>query len=132
MEVTADDVHDSKVLPSREGVEVPQLRPTWTLRFIGCSALLEARGLEPIVKPRRNSHMDEDHHVRRGEEVGLYRKLGHRGWVKLKHYGRRWMAETAFSTFKRLFGEYCLAKTLPNIVKELTLKAFLYNMIINL
>jgi hypothetical protein len=42
------------------------------------------------------------------------------------------MAETAFSTFKRLFGEHSLAKTLENINKELTTKVALYNMLINL
>lgn len=41
------------------------------------------------------------------------------------------MAETAFSTFKRLLGEYCPAKAILNIAKELTLKAFIYNAIIS-
>jgi hypothetical protein len=31
--------------------------------------------------------------------------------------------------FKRLYGEYCMAK---NITKELSAKAYIYNMIINL
>lgn len=39
--------------------------------------------------------------------------------------------ETAYSTFKRTFGEFCLAKTMKNITKELTTKAFIYNMLIN-
>jgi len=26
-------------------------------------------------------------------------------------YGRRWAVETAFSTFKHQYGEYCMAKT---------------------
>jgi hypothetical protein len=32
-------------------------------------------------------------------------------WGRMMGYGRRWAAETAFSTFKRLYGEYCMAKT---------------------
>jgi hypothetical protein len=47
-------------------------------------------------------------------------------------YGRRWSAETAFSTFKRLYGEYCMAKNTENISKELMAKAYIYNMLINL
>ena len=39
--------------------------------------------------------------------------------------------ETAYSAFKRTFGEFCLAKTMENITKELTTKAFIYNMLIN-
>jgi hypothetical protein len=45
-------------------------------------------------------------------------------------YGRRWSAEAAFSTFKRLYGEY--SKNMENIAKELSAKAYIYNMLINL
>jgi undecaprenyl pyrophosphate synthase len=34
-------------------------------------------------------------------------------------YGRRWAAEKAF---KRLYGEYCMAKSMENITKELSAK----------
>ena len=37
------------------------------------------------------------------------------------------MAETAFSTFKRLFGEHVRARSLPNMIREMLLKARLYN-----
>jgi hypothetical protein len=40
--------------------------------------------------------------------------------------------ETAYSTFKRTFGEFCMAKTMKNIARELVAKAYLYNMLINL
>ena len=42
-------------------------------------------------------------------------------------YGKRWAVETAFSTFKRLYGEYCMSRK-----KELIAKAYIYNMLINL
>jgi hypothetical protein len=53
-------------------------------------------------------------------------------WIGLRGMGgsSRPM-ETAYSTFKRTFGEYCMAKTMKNITKELTTKAFIYNMLIN-
>jgi hypothetical protein len=38
------------------------------------------------------------------------------------------MTETVFSSFKRMFGEYVSARKFPNMVKELILKASLYNM----
>lgn len=47
-------------------------------------------------------------------------------------YSRRWAVETTFSTFKRTFGDHCMAKELTNIAKELKIKAFIYNTIINL
>ena len=37
-----------------------------------------------------------------------------------------------FSTFKRLHGEYSMAKNMENIAKELAAKAYIYNMLINL
>ena len=64
--------------------------------------------------------------------VTAYKRLGHRRWAKLKGYGRRWSVETAYSTFKRAFGEVCMAKTMKNITKELAAKAYIYNMLINL
>ena len=53
-------------------------------------------------------------------------------WGGAMGYGRRWAAETAFSTFKRLYGEYCMAKNMESISKELAAKAYIYNMLINL
>ena len=45
-------------------------------------------------------------------------------------YGRRWAAETAFSAFKRLYGEHSMSKNMENITKELAAKAYIYNMLI--
>ena len=36
------------------------------------------------------------------------------------NYEYRWMAETAFSYIKRMFGEYVTARKFPNMVKEIT------------
>jgi hypothetical protein len=44
-------------------------------------------------------------------------------------YGRRWMAEVAISRFKALFGEHLLSRKPRWIDSELTIKAFIYNMI---
>jgi hypothetical protein len=38
------------------------------------------------------------------------------------------MAETVFSSIKRMFGEHVTARKFPYMVKEITLKAALYNM----
>jgi hypothetical protein len=42
------------------------------------------------------------------------------------------MAETAFSSIKRMFGEYASARKFPNMVKEMLLKASLYNIFISM
>ena len=39
-----------------------------------------------------------------------------------------WMAETAFSSIKRMFGEYVYATKFDNRVKEMMIKVSLYNL----
>jgi hypothetical protein len=40
--------------------------------------------------------------------------------------------ETVFSCMKRMFGEYIMDKKYPNMVKEMLLKASLYNMLVDM
>jgi len=49
-----------------------------------------------------------------------------------RKYGLRWIAESAFSWLKRVFGEYVAAKNLKNMIQEITLKVFLYNLLIGM
>jgi hypothetical protein len=49
-------------------------------------------------------------------------------WKNILSYGHRWMAETVFLSMKRMFGEHVSARKFPNMMKEIFLKASLYNM----
>ncbi len=49
-------------------------------------------------------------------------------WKRSVRYGYRYLAETAFSSIKRMFGEHVTARRFPNMVMEILLKATLYNM----
>jgi hypothetical protein len=64
-------------------------------------------------------------HLRGAARSSCPRCLGRKSGV------RRWATETVFSTFKCLYGEYCMAKTWK-IAKELAAKAYIYNVLINL
>jgi hypothetical protein len=92
--------------------------------------LLEAKGIEPVVKPRRNSRLDAAPPARR-RAVGLYRELGYEAWAGLTVDGGRWAVETAYSTFKRLFGGHSLSRSLESVARELAVKASLYNVFVN-
>ncbi len=136
MEVSTDDVHDVKALPGLvEGAE----RNVRVARLYGDGAydsskvydLLEGRGIGVVVKPKRNGRSDRGHPGRR-RAVELVRGLGYEGWARLTGYGRRWAVETAYSTFKRMFGEHSMARGFENIVRELAGKVSLYNMLINM
>jgi len=62
----------------------------------------------------------------------MLKMLGEKEWSRRMGYGRRWTAETAFSTFKRLYGEHSMAENMESIAKELAAKAYIYNTLINL
>ena len=136
MLVTTDGTHDSRVFPEllmkveRRG-RVSKVYADGAFDSSEIYELLESKGIEEAIKPRRNSRLDTPSEARR-RAVTAYKRLGHRHWADLKGYGKRWSVETAYSTFKRTFGEYCMAKTMNNIKKEMTTKAYIYNTLINL
>jgi len=136
MIVTTDGTHDSRVFPEllrkaeRSG-KVSKVIADGAYDSSKVYKLLEHKGVEAVIKPRRNSRLDTPSEPRR-KAVTAYTRLGHRRWTRLKGYGKRWSVETAYSTFKRAFGEYCMAKTMKNITRELAAKAFIYNTLINL
>ena len=136
MLVTTDGTHDSRVFPellrkAESHRKVSKVYADGAFDSSEVYELLESKGIEAVVKPRRNSRLDTPSEPRR-RAVTLYKRLGHKHWAKLEGYGKRWSVETAYSTFKRAFGEFCMAKTMKNIRKELTTKAYIYNMLINL
>lgn len=90
--------------------------------------LLEGRGIEAVVKPKGNGRSDRGHQGRR-RAVDLVKRLGYDGWARLTGYGRRWAVETAYSTFKRVFCEGCMARSLGNIAIQLVGKVALYNVL---
>ncbi|MFA5869925.1 MAG: transposase, partial [Candidatus Bathyarchaeia archaeon] len=136
MEVSTDDVHDVRALPGlvekAEGnVRVAKLYGDGAYDSGEVYGFLEGRGIEPVIKPRRNSRLDTGPPARR-RAVSQIRELGYEAWAKVTGYGRRWAVETSYSTFKRLFGEHSLARNLENIARELAGKVALYNMLVNM
>ena len=133
MEVTTDDAYDSEALPALIN-DASKLRRISRALMDGAfdSAktyrLLRRMGVKAVIKPRHNARADRGPPERR-RVVKLIRTLGEEEWGRIVGYGRRWVVETAFSTFKRQYGEYCMAK---NMEREPAAKAYIYNMLINL
>jgi IS5 family transposase len=92
---------------------------------------LAAKGIEPGIKVRKNSSPRA-----RGcpaRRLAVLEQLGDpEAWKRRVGYGGRWMAETAFSVIKRVFGEYVMARSFPNMVQEMLLKVSLYNLFMSL
>jgi hypothetical protein len=40
------------------------------------------------------------------------------GWSRATGYGRRWAAGIVFSKFKRLYREYCMARSMESIARR--------------
>jgi hypothetical protein len=134
MDVTTDDIHDSEVLPrllkdASINRDVAEAFMGHTIR--GSYILLRRMGIRPVIKPRANARTDRGPPERR-ISAAILRTFGEKGWSRIMGYGRRWAVETAFSTYKRLYGEYCMSRNIENIERELKAKAYIYNTLINM
>ena len=88
---------------------------------------LHDSNLEPGIKVRKNSSAKSMGCSPR--KITVLRQLS--DFDKWKHsasYGHRWVAETVFSSLKRIFGEHVSSIRWKNIVNELLIKAHVYNM----
>jgi hypothetical protein len=92
---------------------------------------LDDKGIEPVIKVRKNSSGKAGGCVPRKLVAQEYLQ-DPEAWKRNHGYGQRWMAETVFSSYKRTFGEYVSAKKTENMARELMIKANLYNTFIGL
>ena len=135
LEVTDEKVHDSKVMKNLvEGV-MNNNHNIKIKSFMGDGAYdsnenfkyLKEKRIRPIIKVKRNSIISSRNNKIRNEEVQLQTK-DYQKWKKKRKYRQRWMVETAFSSIKRMFGEYTSAIKFQNMVKDMTMKVSLYNL----
>ena len=135
LEVTDEKVHDSKVMKNLvEGV-MNNNHNIKIKSFMGDGAYdsnenfkyLKEKRIRPIIKVKRNSIISSRNNKIRNEKVQLQTK-DYQKWKKKRKYGQRWMVETAFSSIKRMFGEYTSAIKFQNMVKDMTMKVSLYNL----
>lgn len=88
--------------------------------------MLAKKGLDPLIKVRKNASFKCGGSIPR--KFAVVKQLGNPNWKREKGYGYRWMAESGFSSIKRVFGEYITSVKWKNIVNELLLKASIYNL----
>jgi transposase len=138
LEVTDEKVHDSRIMRrlvkhvlgnhDGENVGIKSALSDGAYDSNENFKLLNDKGIEPAIKVRRNSiTSSKSNRMGRNREVMQQTKDFPR-WKRKKRYGQRWIAETAFSSIKRMFGEHVSAFRFQNMVKEMVLKVSLYNM----
>jgi len=88
---------------------------------------LAEKKIEPVIKVRKNASTKANGCMPRKLVAQEYLR-NTKAWKRKHGYGQRWMAETAFSTFERLFGEYASSIKFRHMVGEMLIKASLYNL----
>jgi hypothetical protein len=131
IEVTREDVSDGRMLKrlvadSSSKADLKRVVADGAYDSKGNFRLLADRGIEPLIKVRRNASFKGGGCMPR--KFAVVEQLGNPQWKKEKGYGYRWMAESAFSSIKRVFGEHITSVKWKNIVSELLLKASIYNL----
>jgi hypothetical protein len=144
MKVTDEHVHDSKALPELVGDIIKSNSTTTTAIVVGkvfadgaydgndVFRCLADNGIMPCIKVRKNATVKlKTGHILRNLSV-IFQKNDLQGWKDSVSYGKRWIVETVFSSIKRMFGEYVYSVQFENMVKEMMLKASLYNKMISI
>lgn len=90
---------------------------------------LAQNGIDPGIKVRANS-VPKSRGCPTRKQAVAERLNNPEGWKRNHGYGLRLRAESFFSSFKRTFGEHVTAKKFRNMAKEIALKAFTYNLLI--
>lgn len=131
IEVTREDVGDGRmfgrlVKSSADVADVKRVIGDGAYDSKGNFRMVSEMDIEPLIKVRKNASFKGGGCMSRKSAV--VEQLGDLEWRKRKGYGYRWMAESAFSCLKRVFGEHICSVKWQNIVNELLLKAQIYNL----
>ena len=136
LEVTDEKVHDSKVMNklvehilknNNNNMNINSVLADGSYDSNKNFKYLYEKNILPGIKIKKNSITSTKNTNTRNKEVTSQQQHFDR-WKKKRKYGYRWMAETAFSSLKRMFGEYTCATKFQNMVKEMILKVSLYNL----
>ena len=77
------------------------------------------------INTRSNSKVKSTNNCHARNMSVVKQQVNLKRWKRSVSYGHRWMAETAFSSIKRMFGENVTIRKFSNMVKEIFLKATL-------
>ena len=133
MRVTKEDVHDGKMLKELIDNVSKRCIIKKVLADGGYDSKDNFRHLNemkiiPVIKVRRNSSITNNVKCIPRKLSVVQQLEDVKRWKRRHGYGMRWMAESAFSSIKRTFGEHVYSIKWNNIMNELMLKASIYNL----
>jgi hypothetical protein len=135
LEVTDEKVHDGKEMkalvervPERsKGLKIKTVLADGAYDSNGNFKCIQEKKIQPGIRVRKNPIITCKNSKTRNVEVrNQTRDL--LKWKRKRGYGKRWMAETVFSSMKRTYGEHVSATKIQNMVKEIVMKIYLYNL----
>jgi hypothetical protein len=131
IEVTKEDVGDGRMLGrlvdgSASKVAMKGVVADGAFDSKSNFRMLSDRGIDALIRVRKNASLKGGGCMPR--KFAVVEQLGNPDWRRKRGYVCRWMVESAFSSIKRVFGECICAVKWLNIVKELLLKASIYNL----
>ena len=131
LEVTSEEVHEGKMLEklidnASENNNVEGVLADVMYDSNSNFRYLSKHHIKPGIKTRSNSKVKTINCQSRNMSV-IKQQTNLNRWNRSVSYGHRWMAETVFSSIKRMFGEHVTARKFPYMIKEILLKAALYN-----
>ena len=129
-DVTDESVHDSQkmhglIQQALANGSIKQVKGDGAYDTAAIFDDLYNQWIMAVIPVRRNSRFDTSSYPRRMAVKAQLPDVP--SWKKRTGYGRRWIVESAFSTFKRMFGEFVMARKKENMVHEIGLKVMLYN-----
>ncbi len=134
MNVTKENVHDGKILKELVGDVISKNNNIQKVLADGAYdskdnfKYLDGLKITPVIKVRKNSSIKNNTNCT-PRKLSVIQQLDDlKRWKKRHGYGMRWMAESAFSSIKRTFGEHVSSVKWTSIVNELMLKASIYNL----
>ena len=132
LEVTSEEVHDGRMLKNlvdnaSENNKVKRVLADGMYDSNNNFRYLSNHHIKPGIKIRSNSQVRSTNCHTRNMSI-LRQQTNLKRWKRSVSYGHRWIAETVFSSMKRTYGEHVTARKYPHMVKEILLKATLYNM----
>lgn len=133
LEVTSEEIHDGKMLKklvdnASENNDVKGVLADGMYDSNNNFRYLSKNHIKPGIKTRKNSKVRPTDNCKARTMSVIRQQTNLKSWKHSVSYGHRWMAETVFSSMKRTFGEHVSARRFPNMIKEMFLKASLYNM----
>ena len=133
MKVTREDVGDGRIL--RSLVRDTTIAVQTNIKRVLADGAYDSRDnfrflhdnkIDPAIKVRKNSSTKGMGCYPR--KIAVLQQLTDLGmWKRSVSYGHRWMAESVFSSIKRIFGDHVSSIRWKNIINELLLKASIYN-----